>query len=185
MVVKLLLTNFTKFNSLEKHFYNVQKKLTIDFTHYIILDKKGMIIIKDIQYITDIEKLKIISDPLRISILTTLGTEKKNSRQLAKLLKINRTKIHYHLNILEENNFIEVVDTDSINGIVQKYYLPTAQAFVPSPSIFNDLFNNTSVNFNVNKEDVKDFWNEIKILEKKFSSKNKNSVSISIISTAR
>lgn len=144
-----------------------------------------MIIIKDIQYITDIEKLKIISDPLRISILTTLGTEKKNSRQLAKLLKINRTKIHYHLNILEENNFIEVVDTDSINGIVQKYYLPTAQAFVPSPSIFNDLFNNTSVNFNVNKEDVKDFWNEIKILEKKFSSKNKNSVSISIISTAR
>ena len=144
-----------------------------------------MIIIKDIQYITDIEKLKIISDPLGISILTTLGTEKKNSRQLAKLLKINRTKIHYHLNILEENNFIEVVDTDSINGIVQKYYLPTAQAFVPSPSIFNDLFNNTSVNFNVNKEDVKDFWNEIKILEKKFSSKNKNSVSISIISTAR
>jgi len=66
-----------------------------------------MIIIKDIQYITDIEKLKVISDPLRISILTTLGTEKKNSKELAKLLKINRTKIHYHLNILEENSFIE------------------------------------------------------------------------------
>mgnify|MGYP001790470465 CR=1 FL=1 len=48
-----------------------------------------MIIIKDIQYITDIEKLKVISDPLRISILTTLGTEKKNSKELAKLLKIN------------------------------------------------------------------------------------------------
>ena len=144
-----------------------------------------MITIKNIQYITDIERLKVISDPLRISILTTLGTEKKNSRQLSKLLKINRTKIHYHLNILEENNFIEVVDTDSINGIVQKYYLPTAQAFVPSPSIFNDLFNNTSLSFNVNKEDMEEFWNEIKNLEKKFSSKNKNSVSISIISTAR
>ena len=144
-----------------------------------------MITIKDIQYITDIEKLKVISDPLRISILTTLGTEKKNSRQLAKLLKINRTKIHYHLNILEENNFIEVVDTDSINGIIQKYYLPTAQAFVPSPSIFNDLFNNTSVNFNVKKEDVKDFWNEVKKLEEKFSSKDSDGVGISIISTAR
>ena len=143
-----------------------------------------MITIKDIQYITDIEKLKVISDPLRISILTTLGTEKKNSRQLAKLLKINRTKIHYHLNILEENNFIEVVDTDSINGIIQKYYLPTAQAFVPSPSIFNDLFNNTSINFNVKKEDVKDFWDEVKKLEKKFSSKDTDGVSINIISTA-
>ena len=144
-----------------------------------------MITIKDIQYITDIEKLKVISDPLRISILTTLGTEKKNSRQLAKLLKINRTKIHYHLNILEENNFIEVVDTASINGIIQKYYLPTAQAFVPSPSIFNDLFNNTSINFNVKKEDVKDFWDEVKKLEKKFSSKDNDGVSINIISTAR
>ena len=144
-----------------------------------------MITIKDIQYITDIEKLKVISDPLRISILTTLGTEKKNSRQLAKLLKINRTKIHYHLNILEENHFIEVVDTDSINGIIQKYYLPTAQAFVPSPNIFNDLFNNTSVNFNVKKEDVKDFWDEVKKLENKFSSKDNDGVSINIISTAR
>ena len=143
-----------------------------------------MITIKDIQYITDIERLKVISDPLRISILTTLGTEKKNSRELAKLLKINRTKIHYHLNILEENNFIEVVDTDSINGIIQKYYLPTAQAFVPSPSIFNDLFNNTSVNFNVKKEDVKDFWDEVKKLENKFSSKDNDGVSINIISTA-
>ena len=144
-----------------------------------------MIIIKDIQYITDIEKLKVISDPLRINILTTLGTEKKNSKELAKLLKINRTKIHYHLNIREENNFIEVVDTDTINGIIQKYYLPTAQAFVPSPSIFNDLFNNTSVNFNVKKEDVKDFWDEIKKLEEKFSSKDTDGVGISIISTAR
>ena len=144
-----------------------------------------MIIIKDIQYITDIEKLKVISDPLRISILTTLRTEKKNSKELAKLLKINRTKIHYHLNILEENSFIEVVDTDTINGIIQKYYLPTAQAFVPSPSIFNDLFNNTSVNFSVKKEDVKDFWDEVKKLEKKFSSKDTDGVGISIISTAR
>ena len=143
-----------------------------------------MITIKDIQYITDIEKLKVISDPLRISILTTLGTEKKNSRQLAKLLKINRTKIHYHLNILEENNFIEVVDTDSINGIIQKYYLPTAQAFVPSPSIFNDLFNNTSVNFNINREDIIELWNEVKKLEEKFSSKDNDGVSINIISAA-
>ncbi len=32
---------------------------------------------------------------------------------------------------------------------------------------------------------MKDFWDEVKKLEKKFSSENKNSVSVSIISTAR
>ena len=77
-----------------------------------------------------------------------------------------------------------MVDTDTINGIIQKYYLPTAQAFVPSPSIFNDLFNNTSINFNVKKEDVIEFWDEVKKLEKKFSSKDTDGVGISVISTA-
>ena len=68
-----------------------------------------MITIKDIQYITDIEKLKVISDPLRISILTTLGTEKKNSRQLAKLLKINRTKIHLCLHLVFLTTYLTIL----------------------------------------------------------------------------
>ena len=38
--------------------------------------------------------------------------------------------------------------------------------------------------FDVKKEDVKDFWDEVKKLEKKFSSKDNNGVSINIISTA-
>ena len=56
---------------------------------------------------------------------------------------------------------------------------------MPSPSIFNDLFNNTSVNFNINREDIIEFWNEVKKLEEKFSSKDTDGVGISIISTAR
>ena len=67
---------------------------------------------KDIYYINDLEKLKALADPLRVDIITTLGTTKQNSQQLAKKLKINRTRIHYHLNILEEMGFIKVVDTD-------------------------------------------------------------------------
>ena len=75
---------------------------------------------KDIYYINDLEKLKALADPLRVDIITTLGTTKQNSQQLAKKLKINRTRIHYHLNILEEMGFIKVVDTDVVNGIMQK-----------------------------------------------------------------
>ena len=77
---------------------------------------------KDIYYINDLEKLKALADPLRVDIITALGTTKQNSQQLAKKLKINRTRIHYHLNILEEMGFIKVVDTDVVNGIIQKYY---------------------------------------------------------------
>ena len=128
-----------------------------------------MLKMNDICYINDLDKLKALSDPLRVNIITTLGTEKKNSQQLAKALGINRTKIHYHLNILEEMGFIETVDTDSVNGIVQKYYLPTALAFVPSPNIFQELFCKDSIDLYVADEQIKDFLLDYQELKEKYS----------------
>ncbi|MDO4719841.1 MAG: helix-turn-helix domain-containing protein [Peptostreptococcaceae bacterium] len=138
---------------------------------------------KDICYINDLERLKALADPLRVNLLTALGTTKKNSQQLAKALKINRTKIHYHLNILEEMGFIEVVDTDLINGIMQKYYLPTARAFVPAPNIFNEIFHTDSIGFSVKKSEENEFLEEFEKLKKKYGTtkKDADSVNFSLI----
>lgn len=133
---------------------------------------------KDICYINDLERLKALADPLRVSLLTALGTTKKNSQQLAKALKINRTKIHYHLNILEELGFIEVVDTDLINGIVQKYYLPTARAFVPAANIFNEIFHTDSIEFSVKKTEEKNFLKEFGKLKEKYATEKKDTDSV-------
>lgn len=127
---------------------------------------------KDIYYINDLEKLKALADPLRVDIITTLGTTKQNSQQLAKKLKINRTRIHYHLNILEEMGFIKVVDTDVVNGIIQKHYLPTAHAFVPSANIFNKLFKENTIEFSLNKSQEQQFLLEFEKLVEKYSNKN-------------
>lgn len=127
---------------------------------------------KDIYYINDLEKLKALANPLRVDIITTLGTTKQNSQQLAKKLKINRTRIHYHLNILEEMGFIKVVDTDVVNGIIQKYYLPTAHAFVPSANIFNKLFKENKIEFSLNKSQEQQFLLEFEKLVEKYSNKN-------------
>ncbi len=118
--------------------------------------------------------MKAISDPLRISILTALGTTKQNAQQLAKHLQMNRTRIHYHLNILEELEFIEVVDTDLVNGIVQKYYLPTARAFVPAPDIFNQLFNDKPIEFSISKSKENQFIIELNSLIEKYSGMDDN-----------
>lgn len=126
---------------------------------------------KEICYIDDLEKLKALSDPLRVNIITSLGTTKKNSQQLAQMLHINRTRIHYHLNILEEMGFIEVVDTDLVNGIVQKYYLPTAYAFVPAPNIFNEFVHDVSSAFVINKEQEQEFLKEFEQLKQKYKAK--------------
>ncbi len=130
---------------------------------------KGVGTIKKIMYITDLDKLKALSDPLRVGIITSLGTTKKNSQQLAKLLKINRTRIHYHLNILEEMGFVRVVDTDLVNGIVQKYYLPTAHAFVPSPDIFSEIFNEKADSYLIDKAKEQQFLEEFRMLTKKYT----------------
>lgn len=126
---------------------------------------------KEICYIDDLEKLKALSDPLRVNIITSLGTTKKNSQQLAQMLHINRTRIHYHLNILEEMGFIEVVDTDLVNGIVQKYYLPTAYAFVPAPNIFNEFVHDVSSTFSIDKEQEQEFLKEFEQLKQKYKAK--------------
>lgn len=137
--------------------------------------------IKDIHYINDLERLKALSDPLRVNILTALGTIKQNSQQLANRLKINRTRIHYHLNILEEMGFIEVVDTDLVNGIIQKYYLPTARAFVPAPDIFNELFGEKPIEFSISRSQEKNFLEELKDLLDKYNSGNDDQIKFSLL----
>lgn len=161
------------------YIHAIIKIIHIDKIFYFI----GGDIIKDIYYINDLEQLKALSDPLRINILTALGTTKQNSQQLANRLKINRTRIHYHLNILEEMGFIEVVDTDLVNGIVQKYYLPTAQAFVPAPDIFNELFCHEPIDFSIIKSQEQEFLKEFKMLLKKYAAEqdDKNGIKFSLL----
>lgn len=150
----------------------------------IALIDKGEVIIKDIHYITDLEQLKALSDPLRVNIITALGTGKKNSQQLAKILKIPRTRVHYHLNLLEKMGIIKVVDTDLVNGIVQKYYYPTARAFVPSPNIFQKLFSEDTIECIIDKDKLDDFLKEYHgLTEKYFTEKqeNTNTVVLSLL----
>lgn len=136
---------------------------------------KGLIIINDIHYINDLEQLKALSDPLRVKIITALGKEKKNSQQLAKIIGIPRTRVHYHLSVLEEMGIIEVVDTDLVNGIVQKYFYPTSRAFVPSPNIFQELSSQETLEFKIDKDKLDKFLDEYNQLIKRYSTeKNSN-----------
>ena len=68
--------------------------------------------------------------------------------------------------------FIKVVDTDVVNGIIQKYYLPTAHAFVPSANIFNKLFKENTIEFSLNKSQEQQFLLEFEKLVEKYSNKN-------------
>ncbi|MDF2927652.1 MAG: putative transcriptional regulator [Paenibacillaceae bacterium] len=81
--------------------------------------------------IEEYEQLKTVSDPFRTKILSHLIEKAYTGQQLAQLLELARSKIHYHLAELERNGFIQVVKTEVKNGIIQKFYRAVAWSFVP------------------------------------------------------
>ncbi|MFY0544635.1 ArsR/SmtB family transcription factor [Brevibacillus sp. H7] len=79
--------------------------------------------------IETLDQMKAMSDPLRLQILTHLIKEEYTGKQLATLLSISASKIHYHLKELENHGLIEVVRTEEKNGIVQKFFRAVAYDF--------------------------------------------------------
>ena len=124
---------------------------------------------KDVHILNSLEEINIVSDPIRLKILMTLGTSPKTAQDLSDVLDVSRSKIHYHLKILEKNNIIEVVDTELINGITQKYFLPVAKAFIPNSEIFNKNLEENQFSFKISKNYYDSFEKELRELIKKYS----------------
>lgn len=85
--------------------------------------------------IKDLNQLKILSDPFRAKLMILLIERPYTGQQLAERFNLSRARIHYHLRELEKNHLIELVRTEEINGIVQKFYQSVAQGFLPDVSL--------------------------------------------------
>lgn len=130
---------------------------------------------KEVHILNTLEEVNIVSDPIRLKIIMTLGTSPKTAQDLSNALGVSRSKIHYHLKILEQNGIIEVVDTELINGITQKYFLPVAKAFIPNSEIFNKNLEEKQFNFKIPRKDYESFEKELNELIKKYEKYDGNS----------
>ncbi|KWZ77327.1 ArsR/SmtB family transcription factor [Anaerococcus tetradius] len=139
-----------------------------------------MIALKEVHILNSLEEINIVSDPIRLKILMTLGTSPKTAQDLSDALGVSRSKIHYHLKILQQNGIIEVVDTELINGITQKYFLPVAKAFIPNSEIFNKNLEEKQFTFKIPKESYESFENELNELIKKYDKDDGNSESFQV-----
>lgn len=81
---------------------------------------------KDIFYITNLDQLRVISDPLRTKIVWSLSDHEKTGKILSEEMHLSPSKIRYHLMELERVGLIEIVRTELKNGILQKFYRPVA-----------------------------------------------------------
>src|SRR5688572_10061938 len=80
----------------------------------------------DVLIVTDLETLKLISDPLRLRMLELLRGEPRTVKELARALGVAPTKLYYHVKLLLERELIRVAETRIVSGITEKRYQVTA-----------------------------------------------------------
>lgn len=80
----------------------------------------------DIRVISDPETLRLIADPLRLRMLELLRHQPRTVTELANLLDVPRTKLYYHVKLLEEHDLITVDATRIVSGITERRYRATA-----------------------------------------------------------
>ncbi len=78
--------------------------------------------------IGDVDTLKSLSDPLRIRILELLA-DPRPAKQLAATLGLPKTRLYYHLGILEKHGLIRVVSERIVSGITERTYQVAAKQF--------------------------------------------------------
>ena len=98
----------------------------------------------EVLVIRDAETLRIVSDPLRLRMLELMRERPQTAKGLATALRVSRTKLYYHLNLLAERGLITVAATRLVSGIVEKQYRVTAyrmtvdKALIGPTSVGND-----------------------------------------------
>ncbi|WP_432408590.1 ArsR/SmtB family transcription factor [Wukongibacter sp. M2B1] len=85
-----------------------------------------------IKILTSIEEIKVFSDPYRLQILRcfNLFGDPATVKQIADEMGEVPAKVHYHVKKMEKIGILELMYTKEINGIIAKYYSPTAESFM-------------------------------------------------------
>lgn len=86
---------------------------------------------QDVKYLTTLDGAKALSDPFRYKILNYFYkiNNPATVKQVADEMKEVPAKVHYHVKKMEKAGILELIRTEEINGIVAKYYYPTAEDF--------------------------------------------------------
>lgn len=87
-----------------------------------------------IQRIQNLEQIKTLSDPRRLAILQMLMVSPETLTSIGKILGEHPAQVRHHLKQLEAVGLVELVETRTQHGFVEKYYQAKARAF-----IFNEL----------------------------------------------
>ncbi len=86
---------------------------------------------KAVKVVTDESQARLISDPMRREMLRLLSRRALTEKELSRIIGLSAPSIGHHLKALKEGELISKVRSEAgEHGIVQKWYIATAQAFI-------------------------------------------------------
>jgi len=94
---------------------------------------------EDTLVIDTVEKLKIFADPLRQSLLQAFCCNPATVKQVAEQMGEKPTRLYHHVDLLEQNGFLEIVDTKQIRGTVEKTYQTVARKIIVDHAMLGSL----------------------------------------------
>lgn len=76
-----------------------------------------------------VEQAKLLGSAQRVKIIGVIVDQAKTAKQVADELGESPGSIHYHIQKLYEGGLIDLVETRTVGGIVEKYYKSKAKWF--------------------------------------------------------
>lgn len=86
--------------------------------------------------LSDLDQVRVLSDPLRIRILEDLCTEERTTKQVAQRLGEKPTKLYHHVEALERVGLIRLTRKRQNRGTMEKYYMAVARQFRADRCLF-------------------------------------------------
>ncbi len=85
----------------------------------------------DIMFLDTEERIKAFTHPYRMKLLHVYRETKRpmTATEVARVLGDGPGRVHYHMRVLEAAGIVVVARTETVNGIVARYYEPVAKLY--------------------------------------------------------
>ena len=94
---------------------------------------------EDTLVIDTLDQLKVFADPLRQRLLQAFCCNPSTVKQVAGEMGEKPTRLYHHVDMLEQNGFLEIVETKQVRGTVEKTYQTVARKIIVDHAMVGSL----------------------------------------------
>ena len=92
---------------------------------------------KKVHKISDLEQIRLLSDPLKLRLLQAFSESARTTKQVAAELGENVTKLYRHVDALYAAGLLELVEEKQKRGTIERTFRAVARRFEADHSLFS------------------------------------------------